>query len=431
MRKLPWGTWTGLLAAAVLLASAPSGRAQERTMRFRPVPPESASRFEAQDRARRHPRAAQRDTTEEGSAESAIPVPPSTEPPPGAPERVENPEVPEAPEAPEKPEAPEARSTSGDIVRFGSDITVRMGQTIEGDVQTFGGDIEVFGHVTGNVYAMGGDLTLSPTARVDGDVVCIGGTLREEPGSVVGGKRVTSPRTRGAKIFWPVLNMVGTGVKMVAHAVGMLFMLAIAWLFAKLAPARTQAALDQIEREPGPSFVIGLLLWALIIPSVIALALVIAVLCITIIGIPLAAAVAVAYCAFFILAALWGTVVGYGVLGHRLYPRFRTGTASLLQAMLWGGVALHGMRIAVDFFHVVPVFGFVGGMLAFFHFILVVSLGTLGAGALVRGEYQRRSLQNWWSRMRPATAARNDMPPPPPPPPPPTPPAGSGAEVIS
>jgi hypothetical protein len=68
--------------------------------------------------------------------------------------------------------------------------------------------------------------------------------------------------------------------------------------------------------------------------------------------------------------------------------------------------------------------------LTFIHFVLALLLGTLGAGALVRGEYQRRSLQNWWSRMRPAGTARNDVPPPPPPPPPVS-PAGSGAEVIS
>ena len=75
-------------------------------------------------------------------------------------------------------------------------LGLRAGQTIEGDVQTFGGNIEVYGHVTGDVFVIGGDLTLAPTARVDGDVVCFGGTLREEPGSSVGGKRVTSPRTR-------------------------------------------------------------------------------------------------------------------------------------------------------------------------------------------------------------------------------------------
>jgi len=210
-----------------------------------------------------------------------------------------------------------------------------------------------------------------------------------------------------------------------------LLMLGIAWLFAKLAPDRTAAAIDQIEREPGPTSIIGLLLWALIIPSVIALALVIAVLCITIIGIPLAAAVAVGYCAFFVLAGLWGTVVGYGVLGQHIHARFKGSPATLLQSLIWGGIALQGLRIASDLFHVIPIFGFVGGLLTFVHFVLFVTLATLGAGALVRGEYQRRSLQNWWSRMRPASATRNDMPPPPPPPPPPAPPTSSSAEVIS
>jgi len=421
MRRLPAvGLCGTLLIAAVLTLCAGSAprAATDRSMRFRPVPAESAAVFD-------HARALPGDTTSRPgrvTAPGVIPAPPGSS------------ANPEPAEAPEPPEPPATRTTSGDIVRFGSDITVKAGQLIEGDVVNFGGSVEVFGHVTGNVSAMGGDVTLTPTARVDGDVVCIGGTLREEPGSSVGGQRVTAPRTPGARLFFPMLAVVGTGFQMLAHAVGALFMLGIAWLFAKLAPSRTQAAMDQIEREPGPSFIIGLLLWALIIPSVIALALVIAVLCITIIGIPLAAAVAVGYCAFFVLAALWGTIVGYGVLGQRIYPRFKGGSATLLQSLIWGGIALHGLRIASDLFHVVPLFGFVGGLLTFIHFVLLASLGTLGAGALVRGEYQRRSLQTWWSRMRPAGAQRNDMPPPPPPPaapPPPAPPASSGAEVIS
>jgi hypothetical protein len=425
MRRLSRGGWRGALLIAALLVF-PAGQAPmaaEKPMRFRPVPAESASSFD---------RTSMTDSAR-AARRGGVPEVPER---PEAPEQPEMPERPEIPEIPEIPEGSEAsvRMTSGDIVRFGSDITVKPGQQIEGDVVSFGGDVEVLGHVSGNVSAMGGDVSLMPGARVDGDVVCIGGTLRESPGSSVGGQRVTAPRTPGAKLFFPVLAVVGTGFQMLAHAVGALFMLGIAWLFAKLAPNRTQAAMDQVTQEPGPSFIIGLLLWALIIPSVIALALVIAVLCITIIGIPLAAAVAVGYCAFFVLAALWGTIVGYGVLGQRIYPRFKGGTATLLQALLWGGIALHGLRIASDLFHVVPLFGFVGGMLTFMHFVLLAGLGTLGAGALVRGEYQRRSLQNWWSRMRPASGPRNDMPPPPgapPPPPAPPPPTSSGAEVIS
>jgi len=408
--------WTGVLAFAALLALPLAGGAQERTMRFRPVSPESASSYDQTMReADRLRRAADSAATAAGHVAPIPPVPPA----PGH-------------EPPQLPEVPTVRTTSGDIVRFGSSITVKAGQLIEGDVVSFGGDVEVLGHVTGNVSAMGGDLTLTPTARVDGDVVCIGGTLREESGSSVGGQRVTAPRTPGARLFFPVLAVVGTGFQMLYHAVVMVFMLAIAWLFSKLAPGRTQSALDMIQREPGPSFLVGLGIWGLIIPSVPALAIVFGLLCITIIGIPLAIAVVVAYCSFFMLAGFWGTVVGYGVLGQRIHSRFKGGEATLFTSLLWGAVALHGLRVAGDVFHVVPVFGFIGGLLTFIHFVLWSLLATIGAGALVRGEYQRRSLQNWWSRMRPAGAPRNDMPPPPPPPPtPPTPPASeSGAEVI-
>jgi hypothetical protein len=412
MPRLPKILLTSAWVLAGLLALPLAGRADQTTMRFRPVPAESASSYEQRDRAA------------DARADSL--------------ERAGDAVVPPSPGSPEPPQPPRIRSTSGDIVRFGSDITISHDQNVEGDVVSFGGDVEVRGHVTGNVSAMGGDLTLASTARVDGDVVCISGTLREEPGSSVGGQRVTAPRTPGGRLFMPMLAVAGTSFRMVTHLLGLLVMLGFAWLFVKLAPHRTQSALDLIEREAGPAFAVGLLLWGLIIPSVIALALVIALLCITIIGIPLAAAVALAYAAFFFLASLWGVIVGYAVLGHRLYPRLKGGQATLMQAVLWGAVALHGLRIASDLFHIVPLFGFLGGLLTAIHFVAIFALGTLGAGALVRGEYQRRSLQTWWQRMRPPGGMpRNDMPPPPPPPPfqpppPPPPPAGpSSAEVIS
>ena len=54
----------------------------------------------------------------------------------------------------------------------------------------------------------------------------------------------------------------------------------------------------------------GLLAAALFIPSVVALALVVAILCITIIGIPLALAVILGYVLAIILLCLWGSVIG-------------------------------------------------------------------------------------------------------------------------
>lgn len=332
-----------------------------------------------------------------------------------------------APDAPKPPTPP--RSTTGEIVRLGSDITVESGQEVQGDVVSVGGDVRVDGRVTGSVTAMGGDVSLGPDARVDGDVVCMGGTLREEPGATVGGQRVTAaPKWPGGKLFVPMIAAVGTGFEVASQLMKMLLWIGLAWLIVKLAPGRTQEALDTIRREAGMSFVIGLMVWAVIIPSLIALALVIALLCITIIGIPLAAAVAVGYVAFFVVAAVWGTVVGYTLLGGELHQRIKGSAPTIVRAAIWGVVAVVGLRVVGSLFHVLPIFGFVGGLVKFVAAAMTVLLATLGAGALVRSEYLRRTVQDWWNRARPNIPGqrRGDAPPtihtadpvPPPPPPP-------------
>ena len=258
MCRLPQILLTSALALTGLIALPLGSGAEPRTMRFRPVPPESAASYERRDRAAE----ARIDSLDRHDATAPV-----------------------VPAMPTVPDVPSVRATSSDIVRFGSDVTITHEQVVEGDVVSFGGDVEVRGHVTGNVSAMGGDLTLASTARVDGDVVCIGGTLREEPGSTVSGQRVTAPRTPGAKLFTPMLAVVGTGFQMVGHAVGLFIMLGFAWLFVKLAPERTKSAIAKVAEEPAPTLLTGLAMLGLIIPSVIALALVIALLCITIIGI--------------------------------------------------------------------------------------------------------------------------------------------------
>ncbi|HEV2104826.1 MAG TPA: polymer-forming cytoskeletal protein, partial [Candidatus Eisenbacteria bacterium] len=386
MRKLP----VVLLTAALALAGVPAlhGRAAaQETMSFRPVPPESAAQIErdAHAAARTATRAAVRRAVRSatGAGDETPPEPALTD------------------SVPVPPTARRYGRTSGDIVRFGSSIDVPDDQIVQGDVLSIGGNVTVEGKVTGTVTVLGADLTLDHDARVDGDVMCFGGTLRQEQGTSVGGQSVTAPRTHGERFFWPFLAMVGTGVEVMVHVIQLLVFLGIAWLVVKLAPGRTQGALDTLRREPGMTFVIGLLMWALIVPSVIALALVAAILCITIIGIPLAAAVAVGYVAFFVVACVWGAVVGYALLGHRLHQQLKGAPATLLAAALWGAIALQGIRVAGDLLHVVPLFGFLGGLMRFLGFVATVVLTTFGAGALLRAEYSRRTVQDWWHRARP------------------------------
>lgn len=431
MRGLTVMFKSAALVAIALAAGVLTAAAQEK-MTFHPLSPDSIAALEARSARpgekgaqfildvpdRRHPDRNLHVRID--SAGATIQVP-------GAIAAPDAPGAADAPDAPATPETPSStHETTQDIVRIGSDVTVSSGQVVDGDVVSMGGSVRVNGTVRGSVTAMGGDVTLGPSARVDRDVVCFGGALHESPGSSIGGQRVTG-RLPGSRLLFPMLSVVGTGVRILTIIMMMLFILGIAFVFTKLAPGRTQAALDMVRDESTGSFLVGLLLWGLLIPSVFVLALVMIVLCITIIGIPLALAVVLAYVAFILLAMFWGGVVGYAVLGGMLHLRLKHGPATMMRAAAWGIFAVYSVRITASLLHIVPLFGFVGGFLKFIAICTMLVLGTLGAGALVRAEYRRRTLQDWWTRSRPRRGARPDdgYPPPPAPatPPPPPPPA--------
>jgi hypothetical protein len=372
------------------LAAAPAQA--EEVMEFKPVPAESVADV-LRPRSRRS---------------TAVPAPPAS---PGSPS---------LPAAPSPPPAPSADGDvnlhlgdkddvgrSGDIVRFGSNIHVGAGQTIAGDVVAMGGDVTVDGHVEGDVVAMGGDVSLGPAGKVDGEVVTLGGQLHEQPGSYVGGQRVTAgglPRGWAGWPFLGVLGMVGSGIKAALVIAMMVLALLVAWAFTQLAPNRTRMAYDAVKREPLMCFGIGLLAWALVIPSVVALALVFAILCITIIGIPLALAVLLGYVLVLILLVIWGYVVGAAVLGERLARQFGRTASSLTMMAVWGIVALTIIRVVGHLFGGIPMGGFPGGMLVLLSKVIGCIVMTIGAGALLRTQARREVIGQWWSGRRGAAA---------------------------
>ena len=405
----------GHALAHAVAGLGPAPAAAQEAMQFRPVPAESVPDLPSR-RARRA---------------ASAPAPAATPPAPVAPV------APEEPESPEPPTTPTARpaveigghSRSGDVVRFGSDIHVSEGQTIDGDVVAMGGDVRVDGRVEGDVVAMGGDVILSSTGDVEGEVVTLGGHLRESPGSHVGGQRVTAggvPRGMFGAPFLGLLGLVGSGLKAAWAIAKMVIMLLIAWGFTQLAPMRTRTAFDAVKREALMCFGIGLLAWALIIPSILALVLVVAILCITIIGIPIALAVVLAYVLGMMMLVLWGYVVGAAVLGERLSRQLGRSAASLTLMAAWGIVAVTSIRVVGHLFGGLPMGGFPGGMLVLLATVLGCALTTIGAGALLRTQWRRETLDQWWPG-RAAAPAGGAPPTPPSAPPPAAPPAPGGA----
>ncbi len=319
------------------------------------------------------------------------------------PESVDRHGVPAAPIPPPTPDR------TGEITRFGSDIHIRKDQVVEGDVVAMGGDVTVDGHVEGSVMAMGGDVFLNGTARVDKDVATFGGELHEEPGAFVGGDRITAAggrgrhgrhivhtlRDRNLEIITGPLQVMGTIIKQ-------LLLLAFVWLIAHFVSGRTAAAVDTLRREPGMSAGIGFLVWVMVVPSVIALALAVAILCITVIGIPLALAVILGYGAFFVTFAVWGYVVGVAALGARIAARRGT-PMSLERTAVLGALVIGVVAVTGKLFHlmdIVPPLGGMGTFLGLVAWAAAAIATTMGGGAWLRSEFATGWLGRWWAGRR-------------------------------
>ncbi|MEO5618248.1 MAG: hypothetical protein ABIS67_10785 [Candidatus Eisenbacteria bacterium] len=380
--------------ARAAVATVVAGTASAEDMKFEPLSSDSASTLERR-RSRRS------STSASSSAIPALPAVPA--PPP----------VPDAPSV--------IIGKSGDIMRVGSDVVIGKDDVVTGDVLAVGGDLTIEGHVEGNAVSMGGDVYLQPSARVDGDVVCMGGELHEESGAVVGGKRVVGlggKNDRAGRHFRQDSDSDAAEgrTRREANALGssiasLIIWLLLCWAIVKITPGRTSAALDSYRRGPGTAFLVGWLALVLTVPGLIAVALLTALLCITIIGIPLGIAVLFGYFLFLAIFVVWGAAVGAAVIGERIAMRRGIASPTLMRAMITGVLVLDGAMVAAQILRLVPVFsGF--GMFAWVVILIAsILISVAGWGALLHSEFTTGLLARWWHGRRGGPAAKPAPPP--------------------
>jgi hypothetical protein len=169
-------------------------------------------------------------------------------------------------------------STGGDDqVTFGGNIVVPAGETHQGDLVAFGGNIEVDGTVTQDLVAFGGNVVVNGT--VERDVAVVGGTLTLGPQSVVGrdvsfvggslnrmegskvGRNIVEGRGRMdwntfpamARVFRPHTDYPSVVFGLIT-GLGILVLALIILLFF---PTHLQAAASVIERRPVETFALG------------------------------------------------------------------------------------------------------------------------------------------------------------------------------
>jgi len=241
--------------------------------------------------------------------------------------------------------------------------------------------------------------------------------------------------------LWPVIGaagLIGSGAWLIKLLVGLLITLFLAWISLLIFRQRLEHAASVVHERFGKSIAMGLLGWVLLVLAIpvgiIALVLTgviaIVILCITIIGIPVAILLIVAlvlgvigivtgaiYAAF--LAYLTGALfLGRRVFGDRVAakPLLAIAAGILLIAALKAAAEVIG---ALSFFAFHPVgmaFGFAAALLGFI-------VATAGLGALMSACFGKGSMQvfSYSSGTRSQWGGTPSSPPPTPPAPSPGP----------
>jgi hypothetical protein len=207
-----------------------------------------------------------------------------------------------------------AHAQGRDVSTFGGDAYVRYGEIVD-DVSSFGGSAHVDGEVLGDVSVFGGDVLLGPSAIVHGRVDAAGGRVEMKPGARIGSV-TTTPEVPSFREHPRHEHDHGGAPGALVR--GLLFS-ALLFLFALLltgvVPERMSAMHVAIIREPGRSAGAGLL-------GYLSAGVVLVALMITIVGIPLALALAVLVpVATYVGLAAAATVIGAALPFERLRGR--------------------------------------------------------------------------------------------------------------
>ncbi|MBN1204398.1 MAG: hypothetical protein JXB05_05695 [Myxococcaceae bacterium] len=193
-------------------------------------------------------------------------------------------------------EVKEGESVHNAVV-YGGGLVVKG--HVEEDAVAFGGNLDIYGHVEGDAHAFGGNVVLHPNASVQGDVSAIGGQVIRSEGAWVEG---STESFGGGNIGALVAREVKDSLKQefrepearqarAHHSSGGIvgFLLRFAALFGLgflgqlFFPARMKELAAEIKSQPVKSGLTGLLGFLALIPIT-------AVLAITIIGLPVVAA---------------------------------------------------------------------------------------------------------------------------------------------
>jgi len=235
-----------------------------------------------------------------------------------------------APHAP----APPRKIVQGNIIKIGDDLHVPMGDDVRGDVVVVFGNAEIAGRVDGTVVVVLGNLLLDETAEVTGEVVSVGGRLDRDPSAEIGDVVSVDLWPRG--FDGGLTGIMGQGILPFLMCQGtFLLTLLLAVITVVAVPQKRFAAITEtLRRSPGPSLGLGLV--AAIVGHMM-VAILMAVLVLTVIGVPLALLVFLA----LVMVIIISVAVCGASLGTRICGMVSSGCPSAWLTVVVGMSALH------------------------------------------------------------------------------------------
>lgn len=262
----------------------------------------------------------------------------------------------------------------GGHARLGS-YAVGRNQTHPGHLLVLRGDADLFGHVTGNVVSLDGDIVLHQGAVVSGDALAIAGRVRDLGGLVQGETRAlgaapaAAPRSALATVGAGVAGLIGVFITLTLIGFGVV-------LFGK---PNLETISDTVSHSFLRSLAVGLLAQVLVIPT---FGMLVVGLILSVVGVLLIPFVVPVYLLLVIVGLLGGFLGVAHAMGEvHTRRRMAAGTAvspNSYRYVLTGLVGLLLLWLGWALFGWVPI---AGGIIWTAAVLATWLLGTVGFGA--------------------------------------------------
>ncbi len=204
-------------------------------------------------------------------------------------------------------------SLNEDVVVFGGTVSIEKDASVNGAVVLFGGSFTLDGNINKDVVVMGGAVKLGSSAHIRGSLITFGAPVSRDTGAKVDGDVINNPTqsvgplapaTPGVPVtpsvveitspFWNAMGILGQSV--------MLALLAL--LIAMFMPVQLRRVADGVVAQPLIAFGMGLLTLILFIVAIMALALFSVFIVTLFLTVPLIIIVSVAFAAACVLGWL-------------------------------------------------------------------------------------------------------------------------------